>query len=463
MSKIKVKNPVVELDGDEMTRIIWRLIRDKLIHPYLDIELKYFDLSVEHRDATNDQVTIDAAEAIKACGVGVKCATITPDEARVKEFHLKEMWKSPNGTIRNILGGVIFREPIICKNVPRLVPSWTQPIVIGRHAYGDQYRATDFKVPGKGRLTIRFEGDDGKVIEREVFKFPGAGVAMSMYNLDDSIRDFAHASLNYGLMRKYPVYLSTKNTILKAYDGRFKDIFQEVYESEFKSRFEALGIAYEHRLIDDMVAAALKWSGGYVWACKNYDGDVQSDTVAQGYGSLGLMTSVLMTPDGKTVEAEAAHGTVTRHYREYQRGPRNVDQLDRLDLRLDARLVAPRQARRQRGARQIRFDAREGLRRNRRGRLHDEGPCAPGRPRAEVALDRRLPRQGRREPQEGDGVEPRRFGRVESAPLQFFPSQTQIQQSPDRIQQSPAKFEQRKSLDFFRRIERFQAACADPQ
>ena len=320
MSKIKVKNPVVELDGDEMTRIIWHLIRDKLIHPYLDIELNYFDLSVEHRDATNDQVTIDAAEAIKACGVGVKCATITPDEARVKEFHLKEMWRSPNGTIRNILGGVIFREPIICKNVPRLVPSWTQPIVIGRHAYGDQYRATDFKVPGKGRLTIRFEGEDGKVIEREVFNFPGSGVAMSMYNLDDSIRDFAHASLNYGLMRKYPVYLSTKNTILKAYDGRFKDIFQEVYESEFKSRFEALGIAYEHRLIDDMVAAALKWSGGYVWACKNYDGDVQSDTVAQGYGSLGLMTSVLMTPDGKTVEAEAAHGTVTRHYREHQRG-----------------------------------------------------------------------------------------------------------------------------------------------
>ena len=303
-----------------MTRIIWRLIRDKLIHPYLDVELKYFDLSVEHRDATNDQVTIDAAEAIKACGVGVKCATITPDEARVKEFNLKEMWRSPNGTIRNILGGVIFREPIICKNVPRLVPSWTQPIVIGRHAYGDQYRATDFKVPGKGRLTIRFEGDDGKVIEREVFKFPGPGVAMSMYNLDNSIRDFAHASLNYGLMRKYPVYLSTKNTILKAYDGRFKDIFQEVYDREFKSRFEALGITYEHRLIDDMVAAALKWSGGYVWACKNYDGDVQSDTVAQGYGSLGLMTSVLMTPDGKTVEAEAAHGTVTRHYREHQRG-----------------------------------------------------------------------------------------------------------------------------------------------
>ena len=320
MSKIKVENPVVELDGDEMTRIIWQLIREKLIHPYLDIELQYFDLSVEHRDATNDKVTVDAALAIKACGVGVKCATITPDEARVKEFNLKEMWKSPNGTIRNILGGVIFREPIICKNVPRLVPGWTLPIVVGRHAYGDQYRATDFRVPGKGRLTIRFEGDDGAVIEREVFQFPGGGVAMAMYNLDDSIRDFARASLNYGLMRKYPVYLSTKNTILKAYDGRFKDLFQEIYDAEFKTKFASAGITYEHRLIDDMVASALKWSGGYVWACKNYDGDVQSDTVAQGYGSLGLMTSVLMTPDGRTVEAEAAHGTVTRHYREHQKG-----------------------------------------------------------------------------------------------------------------------------------------------
>ena len=320
MPKIKVKNPVVELDGDEMTRIIWQLIRDKLIHPYLDVELQYFDLSVEHRDATNDQVTIDAAHAIKACGVGVKCATITPDEARVKEFHLKEMWKSPNGTIRNILGGVIFREPIICRNVPRLVPGWTQPIVVGRHAYGDQYKATDFKVPGKGRLTIRFEGDDGKVIEKEVFKFPSAGVAMAMYNLDDSIRDFARASLNYGLIRKYPVYLSTKNTILKAYDGRFKDLFEEIFEAEFKAKFAAAGITYEHRLIDDMVASALEWSGGYVWACKNYDGDVQSDTVAQGYGSLGLMTSVLLSPDGQTVEAEAAHGTVTRHYREHQKG-----------------------------------------------------------------------------------------------------------------------------------------------
>jgi isocitrate dehydrogenase len=320
MNKIKVANPVVELDGDEMTRIIWHYIRDKLIHPYLDIDLEYYDLSVEYRDATNDQVTVDSANAIKKHGVGVKCATITPDEARVEEFKLKEMWKSPNGTIRNILGGVIFREPIICKNVPRLVPGWTQPIVVGRHAFGDQYRATDFKVPGKGRLTVKFEGDDGSVIEKEVYRFPGAGVAMTMYNLDDSIRDFARASLNYGLLRKYPVYLSTKNTILKAYDGRFKDLFQEVYEGEFKPQFKAAGLTYEHRLIDDMVASSLKWSGGYVWACKNYDGDVQSDTVAQGFGSLGLMTSVLMTPDGQTVEAEAAHGTVTRHYREYQKG-----------------------------------------------------------------------------------------------------------------------------------------------
>jgi len=320
MSKIKVENPVVEMDGDEMTRIIWSFIKDKLIHPYLDIDLKYFDLSVQKRDETNDQITIDAAEATKKYGVAVKCATITPDEARVKEFGLKEMWKSPNGTIRNILGGTIFREPIICRNVPRLVPGWTQPIVVGRHAYGDQYRATDFKVPGKGKLTLKFEGEDGQVIEREVFKFPSAGVAMSMYNLDDSIRDFARASLNYGLLRKWPVYLSTKNTIIKAYDGRFKDLFQEVFEAEFADQFKALGIWYEHRLIDDMVASSLKWSGAYVWACKNYDGDVQSDTVAQGFGSLGLMTSVLMTPDGKTVEAEAAHGTVTRHYREHQKG-----------------------------------------------------------------------------------------------------------------------------------------------
>jgi isocitrate dehydrogenase len=320
MQKIKVTGVVVELDGDEMTRIIWHLIKEKLIHPYLDITLEYYDLGIENRDRTNDQVTIDAAHAIKKHGVGVKCATITPDEARVKEFGLKEMWRSPNGTIRNILGGVIFREPIICRNVPRLVPGWTKPIVIGRHAFGDQYRATDFKFPGKGKLTIKFEGEDGTVIEREVFKSPGSGVALAMYNLDESIRDFARASFNYGLARKYSVYLSTKNTILKQYDGRFMELFAEIYEKEFKADFERNGITYEHRLIDDMVAAALKWSGGYVWACKNYDGDVQSDTVAQGFGSLGLMTSVLMTPDGRTVEAEAAHGTVTRHYREYQKG-----------------------------------------------------------------------------------------------------------------------------------------------
>ncbi len=320
MAKIKVTNPVVELDGDEMTRIIWQYIKDKLITPFLDIELMYFDLGMENRDKTDDQVTIDAANAIKEVGVGVKCATITPDEARVEEFGLKQMWKSPNGTIRNILGGVIFREPIICKNVPRLVPGWTKPIVIGRHAFGDQYRATDIKFPGKGVLTMKFVGEDGTVIEREVFHAPGAGVAMSMYNLDESIRDFARASFNYGLIRNYPVYLSTKNTIMKVYDGRFKDIFQEIFDAEFKDKFQAKGLTYEHRLIDDMVASALKWSGGYVWACKNYDGDVQSDTVAQGYGSLGLMTSVLMSPDGKTVEAEAAHGTVTRHYREHQKG-----------------------------------------------------------------------------------------------------------------------------------------------
>jgi isocitrate dehydrogenase len=320
LSKIKVANPVVDLDGDEMTRIIWKMIKDKLIFPYLDLQLDYYDLGMEHRDATDDQVTVESAEAIKKWGVGVKCATITPDEARVKEFNLKKMWKSPNGTIRNILGGVIFREPIICKNVPRLVPGWTQPIIVGRHAFGDQYRATDFQVPGKGKLTIKFTGDDGQVIEHEVFDFPAAGVAMAMYNLDDSIRDFAHASFAYALNRKYPLYLSTKNTILKVYDGRFKNIFQEIYEAEYQDKFKALGLTYEHRLIDDMVASALKWSGGYVWACKNYDGDVQSDIVAQGYGSLGLMTSVLMTPDGQTVEAEAAHGTVTRHYRQHQRG-----------------------------------------------------------------------------------------------------------------------------------------------
>ncbi|MGB7271397.1 MAG: NADP-dependent isocitrate dehydrogenase [Albidovulum sp.] len=320
MSKIKVENPVVELDGDEMTRIIWDFIKQKLILPYLDIDLKYYDLGIEERDRTNDQITIDAAEAIKTYGVGVKCATITPDEQRVEEFGLKQMWKSPNGTIRNILGGVIFRQPIICKNVPRLVPGWTQPIVVGRHAFGDQYRATDFLFPGKGKLSMKFTGDDGTVIEREVYDAASSGVFMGMYNLDDSILDFARASLNYGLNLGWPVYLSTKNTILKFYDGRFKDLFQKVYEEEFEAAFKKKGIHYEHRLIDDMVASAMKWSGGYVWACKNYDGDVQSDTVAQGFGSLGLMTSVLMTPDGKTVEAEAAHGTVTRHYRQHQAG-----------------------------------------------------------------------------------------------------------------------------------------------
>ncbi len=320
MVKIKVAHPVVDLDGDEMTRIIWRMIKDKLILPFLDIQIDYYDLGIENRDATEDRVTVEAAEAIKRHGVGVKCATITPDEARVKEFHLKKMWKSPNGTIRNILGGVVFREPILCKNVPRLIPTWTQPIIIGRHAFGDQYKATDFVVPGKGRLTIRFEGDDGQVIEHEVFDYPGGGVALAMYNLDASIEEFARASLTYGLARSYPVYLSTKNTILKAYDGRFKDIFQRIYEAEFEGLYKAASITYEHRLIDDMVASALKWSGGFVWACKNYDGDVQSDQVAQGFGSLGLMTSVLMTPDGRTVEAEAAHGTVTRHFRQHQRG-----------------------------------------------------------------------------------------------------------------------------------------------
>ena len=320
MSKIKVANPVVELDGDEMTRIIWDFIKSKLILPYLDVDLKYYDLGIEERDRTDDQITVDAAEAIKKYGVGVKCATITPDEQRVEEFGLKKMWRSPNGTIRNILGGVIFREPIICKNVPRLVPGWTKPIIVGRHAYGDQYRATDFRFPGKGTLSIKFVGEDGETIEHEVFQSPSSGVAMAMYNLDDSIRDFARASFNYGLQRNFPVYLSTKNTILKAYDGRFKDLFQEVFDAEFTDQFKKAGIHYEHRLIDDMVASALKWSGGYVWACKNYDGDVQSDIVAQGFGSLGLMTSVLMTPDGKVVESEAAHGTVTRHYREHQKG-----------------------------------------------------------------------------------------------------------------------------------------------
>ena len=321
MPKIKVRNPIVELDGDEMTRIIWSFIKKKLIKPYLDIDLKYFDLGIESRDKTSDQITVDCANAIKKYGVGIKCATITPDEIRVKEFKLKKMWRSPNGTIRNILGGTVFREPIMCKNVPKLVPGWTQPIVIGRHAFGDQYRATDFLVPGKGKLEVKWTSEDGKnKKEFEVFNFPGPGVALSMYNLDNSIKDFARACMNYGLQRKYPVYMSTKNTILKNYDGRFKDLFQEVYEKEFKDKFEKISISYEHRLIDDMVAAAIKWSGGYIWACKNYDGDVQSDTVAQGFGSLGLMTSVLMTPDGKTVESEAAHGTVTRHYRMYQQG-----------------------------------------------------------------------------------------------------------------------------------------------
>ena len=320
MTRIKVANPIVDIDGDEMTRIIWQMIKDKLVFPYLDLELDYYDLGMENRDATDDQVTIDAAEAIKRHGVGVKCATITPDEARVKEFGLKKMWKSPNGTIRNILGGVVFREPIICSNVPRLVPGWTQPIVVGRHAFGDQYKATDFLMPGAGTLSIKFVGDDGQVIEHEVYKSPGAGVAMGMYNLDASITEFARASFAFGLQRNYPVYLSTKNTILKAYDGRFKDIFQDVFDREFKAEFDKAGLTYEHRLIDDMVAAAIKWSGGFVWACKNYDGDVQSDVVAQGFGSLGLMTSVLMTPDGKVLESEAAHGTVTRHYRQHQKG-----------------------------------------------------------------------------------------------------------------------------------------------
>ena len=320
MTKIKVANPIVEMDGDEMTRIMWAFIKDKLILPYLDIDLLYYDLGIEERDRTDDQITVDAAEKTLEVGVAVKCATITPDEARVEEFGLKRMYRSPNGTIRNILGGVVFRKPIICRNVPRLVPGWTQPIVVGRHAFGDQYRATDFRFPGKGKITLKFEGEDGEVIEREVFDAPSAGVTMAMYNLDDSIRDFARASFNYGLGLKWPVYLSTKNTILKAYDGRFKDLFQEVFEEEFEAQFKEAGIEYQHRLIDDMVAGALKWNGGFVWACKNYDGDVQSDTVAQGFGSLGMMTSQLLTPDGKIMEAEAAHGTVTRHYRQHQAG-----------------------------------------------------------------------------------------------------------------------------------------------
>ncbi|MES2796107.1 MAG: NADP-dependent isocitrate dehydrogenase [Bacteroidota bacterium] len=320
MEKIKVANPVVELDGDEMTRIIWKFIKDKLIVPYLDVDIKYYDLGMEYRDETNDQVTIDSAEAIKKYGVGIKCATITPDEARVKEFNLKQMWKSPNGTIRNILDGTVFREPIVCQNVPRLVSNWTTPIIVGRHAFGDQYKATDFVVPGKGKLTMKFEGEDGKVIEHVVYEFKGGGVAMGMYNIDESIKGFAHSCFNVALTKKWPLYLSTKNTILKKYDGRFKDIFEEIYQADYKTKFEAAGIVYEHRLIDDMVASALKWSGSFVWACKNYDGDVQSDSVAQGFGSLGLMTSVLVTPDGETMEAEAAHGTVTRHFRDHQAG-----------------------------------------------------------------------------------------------------------------------------------------------
>ncbi len=406
MAKIKVANPVVEMDGDEMTRIIWQLIKDKLIHPYLDIQLLYYDLSVQKRDETNDQITIDAAEMTKKVGVAVKCATITPDEGRVKEFKLKEMWRSPNGTIRNILGGTIFREPIICKNVPRLVPGWTKPIIIGRHAYGDQYRATDFKFPTAGTISIKFVGNDGKVIEREVFKAPESGVALAMYNLDSSIRDFARASMNYALDRGYPLYLSTKNTILKQYDGRFMELFQKVFDEEFKDKFAAKKITYEHRLIDDMVAAALKWSGGYVWACKNYDGDVQSDIVAQGFGSLGLMTSVLTTPDGKTVEAEAAHGTVTRHYRQHQKGEQTSTN-SIASIFAWTRGLAHR-AKLDNNPQLAKFadHARKSLRRHGRSRLHDQGSGAADRARPEVALHHRLPRQDRREPEEGDGVIP---------------------------------------------------------
>jgi isocitrate dehydrogenase len=377
MAKIQVKNPIVELDGDEMTRIIWEMIKEKLIHPYLDIDLQYYDLSVQKRDETDDQITIDAANAIKRHSVGVKCATITPDEARVEEFGLKKMWRSPNGTIRNIIGGTVFRQPIIVDNVPRLVPGWTQPIVIGRHAFGDQYRATDFKVPGPGKLTMTFTPADGGTAQTfEIFDFPGSGIAMGMYNLDESIRGFARACFNYGLNLGWPVYLSTKNTILKAYDGRFKDLFQEVFDAEFKSDFEAKDLHYEHRLIDDMVACAMKWSGGYVWACKNYDGDVQSDTVAQGFGSLGLMTSVLMTPDGKTVEAEAAHGTVTRHYRMHQQGQKT-------STNPIASIFA--------WTRGLHFrDAGAGVHRDRRERQDDEGPGAPHLAGAALADHRRV-------------------------------------------------------------------------
>ena len=414
MAKIKVTNPVVEMDGDEMTRIIWQLIKDKLIHPYLDIDLLYYDLGVEKRDETNDQITIDAANKTNEVGVAVKCATITPDEGRVKEFGLKEMWRSPNGTIRNILGGAIFREPIICKNVPRLVPGWTQPIVIGRHAYGDQYRATDFKFPARARITHqvhrrRRQGDRARGVQGA-----GRGVTMAMYNLDDSIRDFARASFNYGLNRGYPVYLSTKNTILKQYDGRFMELFQEMFDKEFKAEFDEKKITYEHRLIDDMVASALKWSGGYVWACKNYDGDVQSDTVAQGFGSLGLMTSVLMTPDGKTVEAEAAHGTVTRHYREHQKG-KETSTNSIASIFAWTRGLAHR-AKLDNNPALAKFAAtlEKVVRRHGRGRLHDQGPRAAGRRRPEVALDHRLPRQDRREPEEGDGLTAPRLNRAVS-------------------------------------------------
>ncbi len=392
MTKIKVANPVVELDGDEMTRIIWDLIKKKLIHPYLDVDLHYYDLSVENRDATNDQVTIDAANAIKKHGVGVKCATITPDEGRVQEFKLKQMWKSPNGTIRNILGGVIFREPIICKNVPRLVPGWTKPIIIGRHAFGDQYRATDFTFPGKGTLTIKFVGDDGKVIEKEVFKSPGEGVAMAMYNLDESIKEFARASLNYGLNRNYPVYLSTKNTILKVYDGRFKDIFQAIYDVEFKAEYETRGLTYEHRLIDDMVASAMKWTGGYIWACKNYDGDVQSDLVAQGYGSLGLMTSVLDDAGWQDRGGRSGPRNRDAALPPAPAGQADLHQLRRVDLRLDRRLEAPRETRQQRSAGEIRQHFGGSYHCNHRRRQHDEGPGSPRGTGANLALHRRLSR-----------------------------------------------------------------------
>ena len=410
MAKIKVKNPIVELDGDEMTRILWAFIKERLILPYLDVDLKYFDLSIEKRDETEDQITVDAANAIKEYGVGVKCATITPDEARVEEFGLKEMYRSPNGTIRNILGGVIFREPIVISNVPRLVPGWTKPIVIGRHAFGDQYRATDTLIPeGGGKLVLSFEPNDDaqSPIELDVYDFPaeeGGGIALAMYNRDDSIRDFARASFRYGLDRDFPVYMSTKNTILKTYDGRFKDLFQEIFDAEFKDEFESKGLTYEHRLIDDMVAAALKWEGGYVWACKNYDGDVQSDTVAQGFGSLGLMTSVLMTADGQTVEAEAAHGTVTRHFRQHQQGKRDLDQPDRLDLRLDARSGRPRPDGRHARGHRVRRNARARLRRDGRERKDDEGPGASDRPRPGVSDDRGVPGVHRREPAGGGGL-----------------------------------------------------------